>query len=119
ANLLMLLGSQVKSIRIHDQGGRSVPLSSTLSLPGLDESLLPYPDNAFPAFSWMQELLFLPQKFLFVELTDLHKARGTLQGERFRLEIIFHKSSFTVPEITARSFALNVTPAVNLFPIEA
>lgn len=119
ANLFMLFGSQVKSVRALDQSGHSVPLSTTLSLPGFDESLLPYPDNAFPAFSWIQELLFLPQKFLFIEFTDLHKGLGRLQGERFRIEIVFHRSSFTMPEITARNFALNVTPAVNLFPVEA
>lgn len=119
ANLFMLLGHQVKSVRLLDQQGHAVNLSATLSLPGFDESLLPYPDNAFPAFSWMQELLFLPQKFLFVEFTDLHKGRGLLQGSRFRIEIAFHRNSFTMPEVTARHFALNVTPAVNLFPIEA
>lgn len=119
ANLFMLLGSQIKSMRAFDQGGNSVSLSPELALPGFEESLLPYPDNAFPAFSWVQELLFLPQKFLFVEFSDLHKGRGLLKGERFRIEIIFQRSNFAVPQVTARSFALNVTPAVNLFSVEA
>src|SRR5690606_26065800 len=34
-------------------------------------------------------------------------------------EIAFHKHGFPMPEVSARHFALNVTPAVNLFPVEA
>ncbi|WP_322997271.1 type VI secretion system baseplate subunit TssF [Castellaniella sp.] len=119
ASLFMLLNSQVQSIRLRDQAGRAVSLSPRLGTPGFDEPLLPYPDNAFPAFSWMQELLFMPQKFLFIEFSDLQKGNGVLQGSRFRIEIFLRKTSHSVPNISTRSFALHVTPVVNLFSSEA
>ncbi|MFT0531306.1 type VI secretion system baseplate subunit TssF [Castellaniella hirudinis] len=119
ANLFMLLNSQVQSIRLRDQAGHSVLLSTQLQTPGFEEPLLPYPDNAFPAFSWMQELLFMPQKFLFLDFSDLQKGNGVLQGSRFRIEIFLRRTSHNVPGISTRSFALHVTPVVNLFSTEA
>lgn len=119
ANVFMLLATQVKSVRLSDMAGHSVLLSPKLNFPAFDEPLLPYPDNAFPAFGWLQELLFFPQKFLFVEFNDLGKGNGLLQGGRFRLEIILHKSPVALPEVSARHFALNVAPIVNLFKFES
>lgn len=119
ANLFMLLNSQIQSIRLRDQAGHTVQLSPRLGAPGFDEPLLPYPDNAFPAFSWMQELLFMPQKFLFIEFSDLQKGNGVLQGSRFRIEIFLRKTSHSIPSLNPRNFALHVTPVVNLFSSEA
>jgi len=118
-NLLLLLGNQLKSVRVYDPAGHSIVLSPKLGFPAFDEPLLPYPDNAFPAFGWLQELLFFPQKFLFFELTDLNKGKGQLQGTTFRLEFIFHKSSVPLPSVSVHDFALNVTPVINLFSHEA
>lgn len=119
ATLFMLLATQVERVRVLDQRQHSVALSAHIATPGFDSALLPYPDNAFPAFSWIQELLFMPQKFLFVEIADLHKAQGVLEGGRFRLEISLRRHEGVLPDITARHFSLHVTPAVNLFPVEA
>ncbi|NLC37329.1 MAG: type VI secretion system baseplate subunit TssF, partial [Alcaligenaceae bacterium] len=118
-NLLMLLGTQLKSLRLLDAHGHSVVLRPQVDFPAFDEPLLPYPDNAFPAFGWLQELLFFPQKFLFFEVPELSKGRGMLQGDKFRVEFVFHKSPLPFPPVATRDFALNVTPVVNLFEHEA
>ncbi len=118
-NLMMLLGTRLKSLRLLDAQGNSVLLRPQVDFPAFDEPLLPYPDNAFPAFGWLQELLFFPQKFLFVEVPELARARGTLQGDRFRVEFIFHKGATPLPPLSPREFALNATPVVNLFEHEA
>lgn len=119
SNLLMMLGTQLKSLRLLDAHGHSVSLTPKVHFPGFDERLVPYPDNAFPAFSLIQELLFFPQKFLFFEVGELARGRGALQGDKFRIEFIFHKSQVPPPTVSLRNFALNVSPAVNLFEHEA
>lgn len=119
ANLFMLLGSQIKSIQLGDAQGNQVVLPGRVTFPAFDEPLLPYPDNAFPAFGWLQELLFFPEKFLFFELPDLAMGKGVLQGTRFQVDIVFYKSAVALPEVSARHFALNVAPVVNLFRYEA
>lgn len=119
ANLFLLLASQVKSVKVTDRTGRGIMLSNKLSFPAFDESMLPYPDNAFPAFSWLQELLFFPQKFLFVEINDLQKAAGLINDEEFVLEIVFFKTNITIDELSTRNFVLNVAPVVNLFTQDA
>ncbi len=118
-NLMMMLGTQLKAMRLLDARGNSVSVLPKVHFPGFDESLLPYPDNAFPAFGWLQELLFFPQKFLFIEVPQLAQAQGTLKGDRFRVEFTFHKGATALPHLSPREFALNVTPVVNLFEHEA
>ena len=115
SHLLMLLSHHVKAVRVKDESGRVVELSSRLSFPGFSEPLIPYPDNAFPGFSLIQELLLFPQKFLFVEFSDFEKAAGRLKGARFSLEIELDKSIGQPPIISVSSFLLNVSPVVNLF----
>lgn len=119
ANILMLMGMQLKAVHLLDAQGNSLVLSPKIGFPGFDEPLFPYPDNAFPAFGWFQELLFFPQKFLFLQVNDLGKGRGTLKGTKFRLDLIFNKSTVQIPSVTARDFVLNVAPVVNLFSHEA
>lgn len=119
ANMLMLLGNHLKAVHLLDAQGNSLVLSPKVHFPAFDEPLLPYPDNAFPAFGWFQELLFFPQKFLFFQINDLAKGRGVLKGTKFRIDFIFHKSNHTLQSVSARDFALNVAPVVNLFSHEA
>lgn len=119
ANLLMLLGKQLKAVHLLDANGNSLILSSKITFPGFDEPLFPYPDNAFPAFSWFQEMLFFPQKFLFFQVNDLNKGRERIKGTKFRLDFIFDKSALPLPALTPRDLVLNVTPVVNLFTQEA
>lgn len=115
ANMLMLLRNHVKSVRVVDYAGQVVQLSSQLGFPGFSEPLIPYPDNAFPGFGLIQEMLFFPQKFLFVEFSDLAKASGRLKGTRFKIEIELDRQIGPPPEVSINSFLLNVTPVVNLF----
>lgn len=119
ANLLMLLGNQLQAVHLLDAQGNNLVLSPKVSFPGFTESLFPYPDNAFPAFSWFQELLFFPQKFLFFQIDDLGKGQGRMQGNKFRLDFIFKKSHVKLPQLSQRDLIQNVTPVVNLFKQEA
>ena len=119
ANLLMLLRQYAGAVHLVDDSGTKVVLPSCLKFPGFDEPLIPYPENAFPGFCLLQELLFFPQKFLFVEFHSLDKGSGALKGTRFHLEIELAKYLGFTPEVSLRSFQLNVSPAVNLFNQQA
>ena len=116
ADLFYLLQKdQIESIRLSDDSGHTVTLSLQLAFPGFDEALIPYPDNAFPGFRLIQELLFFPQKFYFIEFTDIFKGAGKLKGSNFLIEIRFKNANLPIPEISLTSFQLNVVPAINLF----
>jgi len=119
ASLFMLLRQSVRAIRLLDEGGQAVLLPSALAFPGFDEPLIPYPDNAFPGFCLLQELLFFPQKYLFVEFQNLHKSLGGLSGNRLYIEIELEKNFGATPDVSLDSFQLNVVPAVNLFNQQA
>jgi type VI secretion system protein ImpG len=116
ADLFYLLQKdQIESIHLSDLSGQYVSLSTQLLFPGLDEALIPYPDNAFSGFRPVQELLFFPQKFYFVEFSDLIKGADKLKGDNFLIQIRLKKANLPIPEISATSFQLNVVPAINLF----
>lgn len=114
ANLLTLFASKARAIRFKSGDGRTTRLLPNVALPGFVEPLVPYPDNAFPGFRRLQELLFYPAKYLFVELQGL-KAVSEFSGTQFQIEIDFGKLSAPPPELTEQSFMLNVVTAINLF----
>jgi type VI secretion system protein ImpG len=114
AQLLMLLSGKLKSISYKSEDGRVTPLTPKIGLPGFYEPLIPYPDNAFKGFRSLQEILFFPQKFLFIEFEGLNRVPSN-SGRNFQIEVNLGKVSGWVPELTEMSFMLNVVPAINLF----
>lgn len=114
AHLLKLFASKTSSIYFKGANGLSTRLSSNVVLPGFDEPLVPYPDNAFPGFRALQELLFYPSKFLFCEIQGLSAISG-FADTKFQIEVNFGKLTGQLPELTEQSFMLNVVPAINLF----
>lgn len=114
AEYLMLLSQHVKSVRLTDAAKQSVAIDQKITFPGLSEELIPYPDNAFPGYRLLQELLYFPQKFLFVEFSGLSKASGVLSGGRYQIEVDLGKLTGQIPVLSENSFQLNVTPAINL-----
>jgi len=83
------------------------------------ESILPYPDTAFPSYGLLQEYFFLKEKFLFLEITGLD--RWTSRGSNGRFKIKFELSELTsqLPRISKERFVLHAVPAVNLFNNDA
>lgn len=89
---------------------------------GEDEGLLEYEPRSFLGYRLLQEYFGLPEKFLFVDLTDLDL--GRFAGA---VDIRLHLRSFGRPERAARlqqtvgkdSFRLHCTPIVNLFRQQA
>jgi len=82
-----------------------------------EEAALPWPPRAFTGHRLLTEYFAFPEKFLYLELDGL-EARSLVQRSG-RMEVFLYLSR-AVGElersVTAESFALGCTPAVNLFP---
>ncbi|WP_295853086.1 type VI secretion system baseplate subunit TssF [uncultured Xylophilus sp.] len=80
---------------------------------GEDETVLPLPAHAQPAYALLQEYFAFPRKFHFF---DLRRLRGRLgSGRRCDLLLRLDRPLRSLSRITAENFALGCTPAINLF----
>lgn len=85
-----------------------------------DQALLPYTDVSFQGYRYLQEYFAFPQRFLFVQLKGIQSAIQRCQTDT--LEIIFlfsEKNELLQGALDKENFALNCTPAINLFPKRA
>jgi len=87
-----------------------------------NEGMLPYPRRSFEGYRLLQEYFALPEKFLFFDLSGVELA--WIKGIKDRAEIIFLISPFEHFDrrqnlelgVNRKTFRLNCTPAINLFP---
>lgn len=115
ASLLMLLQYYGGRAELVDRQVGRLSTHHDLAFPGFDEGLVARPSNGMPGFGLIRELLFFPEKFLYVEFCGLADIAGNLSGPDFALEVAIGKCPHPLPELSANSFLLNVVPAVNLF----
>jgi type VI secretion system protein ImpG len=107
--------SKVKPVALRPDALRPVGFAE-------DEGMLPYPRRSFIGYRLLQEYFTFPDKFLFLDLTELQTVWP--QGFKDRAEIVFLLSPFELPDrrqvlelgVSAKTFRLNCTPIVNLFP---
>lgn len=120
--LLRLLQLNLREIRISAPGLPFTVLPShRLRGLGFDtqNSLLPCPENAHPAYRCVQEYFALPEKFLFIELSGFRQWRNRCPQGRFSVRLMFNELPDWTPDLTGRSFMLGVTPGINLFQQDA
>jgi type VI secretion system protein ImpG len=87
-----------------------------------DEALIPYPRRSLQAYRLLQEYFAFPEKYFFLDLKGLEPLRWS--GFQRKLQIIFLISRFERADrhellesgVTASTFRLGCTPAVNCFP---
>lgn len=85
-----------------------------------DESLLPYPDTAFPGYRLLTEFFVFPEKFLFIDVEGLGNAARRIDGNELHLYFYLNEAEADLEHhLSEKSFALGCTPAVNLFPVKA
>ena len=120
--LMRLLHLNLREIRI-GAPGQPVTLLPGKNLRGLgfdpDNPLLPFPNNAHPAYRCLQEYFALPEKFMFVELSGFKQWSARGKDGRFSVRLMFDNLPDWAPELSDNSFMLGVTPAINLFTQEA
>lgn len=82
-----------------------------------DHALLPYVPRSFQGYRLLQEYFAFPERFMFVELTQLQDAVRQCADNELDLIILLNRSNpQLINSIDASRFALFCTPAVNIFP---
>lgn len=103
-------------------GGRSSPIgrANVVRPVGWEaaDALLPWPTFSQPGYRYLQEYFTLPDKFLFLDVVDLHKA-GELTEDRFELRFTFERPPALEGRLSGDNFRLHCTPVINLFEISA
>ncbi len=87
-----------------------------------EEGMLPYPRRSFIGYGLLQEYFCFPQKFFFLDLSELDKVCAAGFGNA--AEIILLISPFERSDrrqtlelgVSAKTFRLGCAPIVNLFP---
>jgi type VI secretion system protein ImpG len=83
------------------------------------EALLPVSPRSFQGYRLLQEYFALPQRFMFVELGGLGPALRRCAASEIELIVLLKRHDPLLDAVTAASFALHCTPAINLFPKRA
>ena len=91
---------------------------SAVGTVGFDEeqALLPSGKRTFQGYRLLQEYFAFPQRFLFVELKGLRHAVARCADNEIEIVILLNRGDAQLEQMLDHSnFALNCTPAVNLF----
>lgn len=85
-----------------------------------EDGLLPYPDHSFSGYRLLTEYFAFPEKFQFLDLTELDSAIGPRFSQQLNLYFYLQESHSELEhQLHAEMFQLGCTPAVNLFPQRA
>ena len=85
-----------------------------------EEALLPYGRRSFDGYRLLQEYFAFPQRFQFVEFAGLSDAVQRCGGTELEIIVLLDRSQPSLENSVSESnFALNCTPAINLFPRRA
>ncbi|MCW5964371.1 MAG: type VI secretion system baseplate subunit TssF [Bryobacterales bacterium] len=107
-----------------NRGARAIPLPPSALRPvgfEQDEGLLPYTRRSFLGYRLLQEYFAFPEKFFFLELSQLEALQEAGFDDSF--EVVFQIGRFDQPErqqalevgVSAKTIRLNCVPVANLF----
>lgn len=82
-----------------------------------DEALLPYTPRSFQGYRLLQEYFAFPERYMFVELTQLQAAlQQSSNDDEIDIFILLNRNNpRLINEVNAKHFALFCTPAINVF----
>ncbi len=84
------------------------------------QALLPYTPRSFQGYRLLQEYFAFPERYMFVELSQLQAGLQQCPDDEVDLIILLNRSNpRLVNEIDITRFALFCTPALNVFPKRA
>lgn len=83
------------------------------------ESLLPYGENSFSGYRFLQEYFALPEKYMFFDVDDLDWVSGVPQRSTMKLSFVFNRALPAEVVVKDKHFKLHCAPAVNLFSKDA
>ncbi len=83
---------------------------------GIDEGLLPYPPSSFIGYRLLTEYFICPEKFMFVDITNLAEKISEQAGSSLDLYIYLNTSDVELEHnVSETTFSLGCTPVINLF----
>ncbi|MGN2432901.1 type VI secretion system baseplate subunit TssF [Pseudomonas syringae] len=81
------------------------------------DAALPVVPQAFQGYRLLQEYFALPQRFLFVDFSQLSRAVQRCAGQELELIVLFNSFEQSLESsVGAEQFVPFCTPAINLFP---
>ena len=120
--LYLWLSRQVRSLSVIPHGQPGLSLRPDQVLPvgfGAKEDVIPYPGAGFSGFRIVQEYFSLPQKFMFFDVLGLSALKSVGPPVKsFQLVFEFDRPFTEELRVDKETFALNATPAINLYPQE-
>lgn len=85
-----------------------------------NEGVVPYPPDSFPGYRLLTEFMAFPEKFLFLDLTDLASALEQVEKNTVDIYLYTDRSDADLERHVDQSmFLVNCCPIVNLFPHRA
>ncbi len=82
-----------------------------------EQALLPDTLRGFSGHRLLQEFAAMPQRLMFLDVTQLRHRLQRVQGDEFELVILLSKGDPALESLVdAGSLSLYCTPAINLFP---
>lgn len=118
-NLFLFFASKVRRVQFTPRGGGARVVEAKIEPIGFgeNEATLPYPQGAFHGFRIMQEYFSCPEKFMYVRISGL-EGFADIQADGFDLTFEMDRRFPETSRLSADLFALNATPAINLFETE-
>jgi len=87
---------------------------------GIDEGILPYPQESFKGYRLLTEFFSFPEKFQFIDISQFDLSVNGNYSDTLNIYLYLRESDGELEhQVNASTFALNCTPAVNLFEISA
>ena len=116
--------ADVETVLIRTVGGEwlNVDAPATIARVGFDDgqALLPVVPEAFQGYRLLHEYFAFPPRYLFFALGRMAPALRRAAAAECDVVILLKRSEATLENVVdAENFALNCTPAVNLFPHRA
>ena len=82
-----------------------------------EDAMLPHGTKSFHGYRVIHEYFMLPQRYLFVELTNLAAGVKRCEAQELDLVVLLKEADLALEtSLSAANFQLFCTPAVNLFP---
>jgi type VI secretion system protein ImpG len=82
-----------------------------------NQALLPYSPRSFQGYRLLQEYFAFPERFMFVELTQLQAALTQCDDNQIDIIILLNRNNpQLVNSVDVSRFALFCTPVINVFP---
>ena len=85
-----------------------------------DTALFPYRSQSFHGYRLLHEYFAMPERFMFVEFTQLKGSTARCEGNEFELLVLLDRVEPRLENVVQRvDFELFCSPAINLFPKRA